>query len=291
MLCVPAVLTKKHLPRSHLHKTIKASVTEADAMLNNTREERSRRILVPLLVGAGMAPCCMLKNFDAKVRSANPNIDIVVFTHENSAAQDEDACVMKDVYYMALHEHWGPTRRGSATVPHLWSFASRSDASYRNMGHWRLTFQFAFVELLGYKYLWQVDDDIEFTAQESLNVTEYMQGKLGAGVEMFNDGSEVTWSLPEFTRAFLVAERLVPRGSLYQKHTKPPGLDGLYTVTPTTANTFNFSGFHADEGGWDRFVIGERLLDANVCTQLCNRASLFHWCNMQCRLSGQLSDD
>jgi hypothetical protein len=73
----------------------------------------------------------MLKNFDAKVRSANPNIDIVVFTHENSAAQDEDACVMKDVYYMALHEHWGPTRRGSATFPHLWSFASRSDASYR----------------------------------------------------------------------------------------------------------------------------------------------------------------
>lgn len=51
----------------------------------------------------------------------------------------------------------------------------------RNMGHWRLTFQFAFADMLGYKYVWQVDDDTEFKARETLNVTDYMQGKLVAG--------------------------------------------------------------------------------------------------------------
>jgi hypothetical protein len=51
----------------------------------------------------------------------------------------------------------------------------------RNMGHWRLMFQFAFADMLGYKYLWQVDDDTEFKSQEAVNITEFMQEKLVAG--------------------------------------------------------------------------------------------------------------
>jgi hypothetical protein len=49
------------------------------------------------------------------------------------------------------------------------------------MGHWRLMFQFAFADLLGYKYLWQIDDDTEFKARETVNITDFMQGRLVAG--------------------------------------------------------------------------------------------------------------
>jgi hypothetical protein len=205
----------------------------------------------------------MLRNFDANIRGANPNVDVLVFSINNTAAEHEAECVLPNVYYMALLEHWGPRRQGSATATHLWSFAW-ADAGYRNMGHWRLTFQFAFADMLGYKYVWQVDDDTEFKARETLNVTDYMQGKLVAGYYMVNDISDVTWGLPEFTRAFLVAERLVPRGALYTKHTNPPGLEGLYTVKPETANTGRFSGFNADPGGWDRFIIAGNCLVVDV---------------------------
>jgi hypothetical protein len=49
------------------------------------------------------------------------------------------------------------------------------------MGHWRLAFQFTFADLLGYKYLLQVDDDSDFTVKETLNLTDFMQGKLFSG--------------------------------------------------------------------------------------------------------------
>lgn len=73
------------------------------------------------------------------------------------------------------------------------------------------------------------------------------------------DISDVTWGLPEITRAFLVAEKMTPRGTLFTNHTKPPGLEGLYTVRNITANTGLTTGYQVDasEGGWSRFVVGE----------------------------------
>lgn len=51
----------------------------------------------------------------------------------------------------------------------------------RNMGHWRLMFQFIFADMLGYKYIWQVDDDTEFQTRETINMTDFMTDKLFAG--------------------------------------------------------------------------------------------------------------
>ena len=42
--------------------------------------------------------------------------------------------------------------------------------SRRRMGHWRLTFQYAFADALGYRYIWQMDDDSHFNATVSFNV-------------------------------------------------------------------------------------------------------------------------
>jgi hypothetical protein len=72
------------------------------------------------------------------------------------------------------------------------------------------------------------------------------------------DIPDVTWGLPELTRAFLVAEKLIPRGTVFTNHTNPPGLEGLYTVKSITETTGLSTGFqvHPDEGGWDRFVLG-----------------------------------
>jgi hypothetical protein len=72
----------------------------------------------------------MLRNFDANIRGANPNVDVLVFSINNTAAEHEAECVLPNVYYMALLEHWGPRRQGSATATHLWSFAW-ADAGYR----------------------------------------------------------------------------------------------------------------------------------------------------------------
>jgi hypothetical protein len=82
---------------------------------------------------------------------------------------------------------------------------------------------------------------------------------MAPGYQQGSDISDVTWGLPELTRAFLVAEKLVPRGTLYTNHTNPPGLEGLYTVKSITEKTGLTTGFQVDvnEGGWDRYVISE----------------------------------
>jgi hypothetical protein len=54
------------------------------------------------------------------------------------------------------------------------------------MGHWRLAFQFAFADRLGYKYVLQLDDDSDFRAKETLNLTDFMQSKLFSGEATFN---------------------------------------------------------------------------------------------------------
>jgi hypothetical protein len=118
----------------HLHKSVAASVAKAEAMLNSTREERSRRILVPLLVGHGGTPCCMLKNFDSNMRATNPNVDIIVFSLNNAAASNAASCMLRNVHYMEVKEHWGPMRHGSATRPELWSYPTVG-ANYRCAGH------------------------------------------------------------------------------------------------------------------------------------------------------------
>jgi hypothetical protein len=150
-------------------------------MLNNTKKERGNRILVPLLTNQNATPCCMLKNFAANVAPSNPEVDIFVFSPQNRAEAGSSACRLPYVYYLPLHENLGVKRRGSASDPLLWSGRSHWDGSYRGMGHWRLTFPFAFADALGYKFLWQLDDDSDFAVAQNVSVAQQMKGNLMAG--------------------------------------------------------------------------------------------------------------
>lgn len=128
--------------------------------------------------------------------------------------------------------------------------------SYRRMGHWRLTFQFAFADLLGYKYLWQLDDDSFFRSQVQFNMMSYMSEHdlWLAGFRTLIDPPMVTQGLPEITRLFLVSERLTPTGPLFYNHTAPPGLDGLFTADNyTMQHATSLNG--VSRGGWSRTVI------------------------------------
>jgi hypothetical protein len=81
------------------------AAAKAERLMNSTKEERSGRILVPLLAGSGNTPCCMLKKFHENVRHINPNIDVFVFSHGNRAQQEAHQCPLPDVHYMELQEH------------------------------------------------------------------------------------------------------------------------------------------------------------------------------------------
>ncbi len=45
------------------------------------------------------------------------------------------------------------------------------------MGHWRLAFVFPFARELGYRYLWQTDDDAYLHEPVGFNVLAHMENK------------------------------------------------------------------------------------------------------------------
>jgi hypothetical protein len=82
-----------------------------------------------------------------------------------------------------------------------------------------------------------------------------------------------------------VAEKLIPRGTVFTNHTNPPGLEGLYTVKSITETTGLSTGFqvHPNEGGWDRFVLGRftnSAWDLWQCSVCCGTHSYQQPCDI-----------
>lgn len=252
--------------KSRWHHTVLKSVHKAERLLRTSRRRRARRFFVPMLSSRHSELCCMLTDLNKKVAATN-KLDVFVFSVENAAHSVffESECRSRKfnltVNFMALDEHW---RLGHGTNPATSSsaFFDTSDwmgghfnEDYRRMGHWRLAFQFAFADMLGYRYVWQLDDDSHFRTPVTVNLMEYMQERnLWVGGLKYNEYDFVAWGLPEIARLYLVAERMAPMGPLFSSHTQPAGLQGLYSVVNETLRPANQE-LQYDEGGWDKRVI------------------------------------
>jgi hypothetical protein len=250
--------------KSRWHPTVLSSVFKAHQQLNTTRKERAGRLFVPMLSNRHSELCCMLTDMNIKLGATN-KVDVFIFTMDNKAHKifNRSPCWKREMNitanFLALDEHWGVDpehsssgihdRNGWVGMPGLFG------DSYRRMGHWRLTFQFAFADMLGYKYVWQLDDDSFFKSPVDFDVIDYMQKQQlwVAGHKTLPDPYFVTWGLAEMTRLFLVGERIAPAGTLFSNHTQPPGLEGLYTVRNDSVRTGH--PLEGDPGGWSRTVI------------------------------------
>jgi hypothetical protein len=196
---------------------------------------------------------------------ANNKVDVFIFTVDNKAQVEfhSSPCQGRPMnitlVFMALDEHWGLNPRCSSSAVHdmdSWVGVPKMfGESYRRMGHWRLTFQFAFADMLGYKYVWQLDDDSFFKSPVDFDIISYMkQHDLWlAGAKTLTDPFKVTWGIPEIARMYIVAERFSPPGTLFTNHTSPPGLEGLYTVHIDSVRTMQ--PLEGDSGGWSRAII------------------------------------
>jgi hypothetical protein len=250
--------------KSRWHSTVLSSVFKAQQQLNTTHEERACRLFVPMLSHRHANLCCMLTDMNTKLGASN-DVDVFIFTVDNVAQNlfSNSPCRNRKmnitVVFMALDEHWGEDPEHSSSAIHdrdAWvGMPAYFRENYRRIGHWRLTFQFAFADMLGYKFLWQLDDDSYFESPVGFNVINYMQQHdlWVAGHRTEQDAHFVLWGLPEMTRLFLVGERIAPTGTLFSNHTQPPGLEGLYTVHNDSVRTQH--PLEGDPGGWSRTVI------------------------------------
>lgn len=261
--------TNRRMFKSKWHATVLESVAQAEQLLSTTPEQRVHNIFVPMLSNRHTLLCCMLTDLDRKLGHTNA-LDVFVFSVNNAASENFNAggcrfpsLLNTTVVFMPLREHWGESFSCSSSAMHNaseWVAPQQFDDNYRRMGHWRLTFQFAFADLLGYKYLWQLDDDSFFRSPVSVSMVDYMQRKdlWLAGATKYQDQHFVLRGLPELARLFLVAEQLTPSGTLFNQHTQPAGLDGLFTVAGDPSLDKPPQG---KDQGWSRFVgYGNNLL-------------------------------
>eukprot|EP00878_Enallax_costatus_P014587 GHUV01015258.1.p1 GENE.GHUV01015258.1~~GHUV01015258.1.p1 ORF type:complete len:370 (+),score=54.36 GHUV01015258.1:1049-2158(+) len=268
-------LTAAHIStykRSLWHPSIKDSAAKAEQKLQAAgipRPYRRQRIFIPLLTyrrrGLSLSRlirrtadlCKMVQSFQTNVVAYNNSADIFVFSVGNAAeasymAQCGSKLSSTNIFFLAVHEFWEEPP-GSARQSGLWSFR-RHGVGYRLMGQWRLLFPFTLADVLGYRYVWQLDDDSEITMPINTKLVEWMQDNnyVMSGRGAYQDIPDVTWGLPELAKTFLVAERQVPLGPLLTDHVEPPGWDGLFTLRQVEQN----QRFEAPPNqGWDRTVM------------------------------------
>lgn len=257
---VTKTTSSRDLSKSRWHPTVLESVVLAEQMLETTAEQRANRVILPLLSNRHSELCCMLTDLDKKLGHNNA-LDVFVFTVNNTAmdvfrnSSCSDRAFNIIILFMPLNEHWGTDPACSSSAVHNraeWANQAAGE-DYRRMGHWRLTFQFAFADLLGYKYLWQLDDDSYFRGPVDFSLVQHMQSKglWVAGSKTEQDFPFVLRGLAELARLYLVAERMSPKGTLFDNHTHPQGLSGLFTV----ANDPTLDVPDKDEEqGWSRYI-------------------------------------
>jgi hypothetical protein len=170
--------------KSRWHGTVLRSVFKAQSKVRSTKEQRASRIFVPLLSNRHEQLCCMLTDLNAKVGATNA-LDVWVFSvdHEAETVYNKSPCWRRKfnitVAFMVLDEHWTLDPRHSSSAVHdrnAWvGLPGLFGEDYRRMGHWRLAFQPAFADMLGYKLLWQLDDDSFFTSPLNISMADHMR--------------------------------------------------------------------------------------------------------------------
>lgn len=190
-------------------------------------------MLIPILSYRPETLCCTLKFLEKHFFHETP-ADVFVFSFNNTAeAATTNACPatanLSNVYFMAVDEHWGPTPESGGFEDWIQWHNGMFPSNYRLMGHWKISFAFTFAREVGYKHVWQLDDDSFLQGPLGYNAVNRMDERnlSMAGFRVVGDTEDVLWGLAELTRYFIVAEEVVPQ--LLFKNCGPPNLHGLYT--------------------------------------------------------------
>jgi len=196
-----------------------------------------------LTVHSAPVVCGSLHTFHKNFIATNP-ADVFVFAvgghSAATAAALRDDCFAHLPNFYAIDMLSHAPQLGWQVPAHLQDsalWAGPWPASYRIMGHWRLTSQFDIARLLGYDFVLQVDDDSEFPRRVEERVFDRMEanGLKLAGRAAFPESHEVAVGLPELAKYFLVTEQLEPSPLLYQ-HCTPANISGLFSDKKTWAS-------------------------------------------------------
>eukprot|EP00775_Hariotina_reticulata_P001204 gene1204-1541_t len=123
----------------------------------------------------------MLKAYYKNVAPFNNSADVFVFSPNNSAeapfratAGCKNLSFAGGLFFLALDEHHTPPE-GYSLQSSLWSQGAVAPLAYRMMGHWRLMVPFNLADMLGYRYVWQLDDDSDIRKPLNFSVISWMK--------------------------------------------------------------------------------------------------------------------
>lgn len=154
-------LSKPHV-RNGLHAASAKAAANALSKELDPEPVRKDRLAVSILhthpwndTGQTRLLLCCLSLLHRNVMHATPS-DVFIF-HRYKPSEGLAALLERDEHIHLVpikKEEWQPPL---ATAPReLWTQTDKWSEDYRIMGHWRLTYQMAFFEHLGYDYLLQV---------------------------------------------------------------------------------------------------------------------------------------
>jgi hypothetical protein len=121
---------------------------------------------------------------------------------------------------------------GITTHNSAWNYGDRYSLDYFLMGRWRNTFQFSFVNDLGYDYMLQLDDDSFIMDPLRVNLVDHFRQHghhLGTRNVRLREEALAVQGLPEFVKYWMVTRNAVlPAGSLFA-NLSPDDIHGLHS--------------------------------------------------------------
>lgn len=122
---------------------------------------------------------------------------------------------------------------GVSSAKSSWNYGDSYPEDYFLMGRWRNTFQFSFVQRMGYEYMLQLDDDAFILDPIDLDIVSHFrkyEHRLGTRNTRLREVPSAVQGLAEFVRYWMVTRNMTtPAGELY-KTLSPAGIDGLNGV-------------------------------------------------------------
>lgn len=216
------------------NSTVCRSATLAKQLLGATPV--ADRMMVILLSSREKMLCCTVKLLQVHFFNETP-ADMFIFSPNNTAKVNaKKICPTlvssSNIYFMAIDEHWEvPQNAATQSWMEYGEQKQTHIINYRLMGYWRLRFQFDFAREIGYKYLWQIDDDSQLLAPLGYNAIHRMENESLdiAGASLAGDYQGVLWGLAELTRYFIMTDLDGSAPQTLLDNCDPPTMHGLFT--------------------------------------------------------------
>lgn len=213
------------------------------AAVNNTQARESLAVILLISTQRQAFPrlICMINLFRANVMATTRSI-IYLFTRAETFSGEQRKILSNlDPEHIRLiniddRSFRSPFLETVLAPPETWRHP-HLPVEYRRVGHWRLTFQMAFVKRLGHRYVLAIDDDMFVTERVPYNIVkEFSSSNVSiAARELLPNGvhpedSRYEVGLAEITRYFLLHTGIKP--TLLYEHCHPPGLEGVFSRVP-----------------------------------------------------------